>query len=407
MTFQNNRVNIPEGRHSLRGASSSDRWVNCPGSINLIDKVFKENPRKLRRSGEAAAEGNAAHTVAATALEDGSDIHEFRGIEYKVSDWVFMVDDQMEQGLQEYVDFVRSILGKFPDAKIYVEKPLSSMYDEDAFGTPDVVIIVPSEKLLIIIDLKYGKGITVEPNSKQLKYYGALALENHDFKFDKVDLWIAQPRIPHSKGTIRKASFTSDELLDWWFNSMLPAMEATRNPDAYLAIGEHCRFCPVRGHCPALKGETFNFDSDINPNHFTNEELGLAIDKLKTLIPYCTVLEDEAFKRAMSGHNIPGRKIVRKMSKRILKDEIFIETEEGERKISVEEAAKEQFGDQAFTEPKIKSPAQLDKLKGGKNFTARAAYKPDNGLTLVPIHDKREEVRRAMDRYMDQMEAEF
>lgn len=49
---------------------------------------------------------------------------------------------------------------------------------------------------------------------------------------------------------------------------------------------------------------------------------------------------------------------------------------------AAEELAQEQFGDQAFTRA-LKSPAQIEKLEGGKTFVAVASFKPDAPKKVV------------------------
>ena len=48
------------------------------------------------------------------------------------------------------------------------------------------------------------------------------------------------------------------------------------------------------------------------------------------------------------------------------------------------ELAREQIGDKAFTEPKLISPAQMEKLgELGKAFVSLASYKPEAGKKVV------------------------
>ena len=258
-----NRVVIEEGRHSNKGASSAHRWRNCYGSINLIEKLLKEGKIKSRTS-RAAAEGSAAHLVLASCLEDGSDAIDMKDMEIEVSDWIFIVDDEMIEGVQDLLDWVRNRISRAKDegfeVELHIERGLESITDDDAYGTSDVIIHIIGDRM-IIVDFKYGRGVTVEPDSDQNYYYGYLGVENYLKSPDDVKVvesWIAQPRIPHPNGTIRRHITNARELTDWWFNSLLPDMEATRKPDAPLTIGEHCRFCPAKGHCPALKSEVLS-----------------------------------------------------------------------------------------------------------------------------------------------------
>lgn len=401
-----NRIIVEDVEHSKRGASGAHRWLECPGSINLTDKLEAQGKR-VHRTNPAAAEGTAAHLVLSSCLEDGSDAHEMRGMMIEVGDWSFEVDDEMVEGVQMTLDFVRERCVRAElegfEVELHVERSLSSIFDEDAFGTPDVVIHILGDRL-IVIDFKYGRGVTVEPTSIQNKYYGYLAVENYLESPDAVKVvesWIAQPRIPHPGGLMRRHVTDPDELTAWWTEVILPGIQDTRNKDAHLTIGEHCRFCPNKAWCPALKRETFDFAVDVDPEYMTSEELGQALEKGKIIQKFMETLEAEAFKRLRAGEPVAGQKLVQKKGNRAWKSSMAVPDEEGQkREVQFEDAVVDAFGLDAYTEPAIKTPAQLEKLNAeAKDFTIRWAYKPDTGLTMAPVSDKRPEVRPAIERF--------
>lgn len=396
-----NRITVEPGKHSLRGASSASRWLACAGSINLTEKLVEQ---KLIHGGSSrpAAEGTAAHLVLSTCLEDGSDAHEMADIEIEVEDWIFIVDDEMIAGVQETLDWVRARVAQAEkdgfEVKLYIEKGLTSFMDEDVWGTADIIIHIIGDRL-IVVDFKYGRGVSVEPTSDQNAYYGYLGIENYlddSVSVEVVESWIAQPRIPHPEGTIRKHDTTVKELTDWWMAVVIPGIEATRKLDAHLVIGEHCRFCPNKGHCPALKTEIFEFPMGISSTHMDDEELGSALDKLKAILGLQSTFEAEALRRARKGSKIPGFKLVRMKSNRMFKDtmaEPSLDNADEMVEVAFEVAATAEFGLDAYSTPKLLSPAQMQKLDGGESFVAKWAYKPDKGLTLAAESDKRVEVR--------------
>jgi len=396
-----NRIIVEESHHSTRGASSAERWLPCPGTINLTEKLVKDGRINLGSS-RPAAEGTAAHLVLSTCLEDGSDAVDMDGITIEVQPWVFEVDKEMQEGVQETLDWVRSTIATYRaeghEVKLYIEKGLSSFTDEDAYGTADIIIHVVGVRL-IVVDFKYGRGVSVEPTSTQNAYYGYLGIENYadDAKPEfPVESWIAQPRIPHPDGTIRKHDTTTGELSHWWMNTILPGIAATRDPDAPLVIGEHCRWCPNRGHCPALKNETFEFPMGIDTGHLTDDELGDLLLKLDAIEALKPVLQSEALRRARQGSKIKGRKLVVMRSNRIFKDTMPIpDPNDADEmiEITITDAIMEQFGLEAYAEPKLRSPNQIESLEGGKEFASRWAYSPNKGLTLAAESDKRREVR--------------
>ncbi len=401
-----NRIIVEPGKHSSRGASSAHRWLNCAGSINLTEELARKGLIDFGSS-RPAAEGTAAHLVLSTCLEDGSDAQDMADMEIAVEDWVFVVDKEMVDGVQQTLDWVRARIAKAKKAgfevKVYVEKGMSSFTDPDAYGTGDVLIHIVGDRL-IVADFKYGKGVTVEPDSDQNAYYGYLGIENYiddPASIKVVESYIAQPRIPHPEGKIRKHVTNCEELTDWWMGTVIPGIEATRDPGAPLVIGEHCKWCPNKGNCPALKQETFEFPMGIEVSHLNDEELGAVLVKLEAIISLQPVMEAEALRRARSGDKIPGRKLVRKKSNRKFKEVMALPDPTDANttvEVTLEKAIMDTFGLEAYAEPKMRSPNQLEDLDGGSEFTAKWAYTPDNGLTLAKSSDKRGEVRPNIER---------
>jgi hypothetical protein len=393
-------VRIEEGKHSTVGASSAYRWLACPGSVGLAAKLVEQG-HNINRTSRAAAEGTAAHTVLSDCLDSGRDAHEMAGNVLAVSDFEFVVDDEMVEAVQECLDFVREKVTRYESeghtVHLYVEKGLSSVWDEEVYGTADVIIHVVGERL-VVIDFKYGKGVTVEPTSIQNGYYGYLAVENYlgsDESVKVVESWIAQPRIPHAGGTLRRHITSEAALSDWWFSVILPGIQATREEDASFSIGEQCRFCPAKNNCPALKGEAFDVKTDIDPSHLTGDELGQLLVKVDAVKRYLEGLQSEAYTRCLRGDDVAGFKIVKKMSKRVWKPDAEMELE-----------AFELFGKDAYKKPDMLTPPQLEKaVDGGKEFVKKWAYKPENGLTLAPNSDKRSAVVSLMDEFISGSDA--
>ena len=95
----------------------------------------------------------------------------------------------------------------------------------------------------------------------------------------------------------------------------------------------------------------------------------------------CKAVDDTVFGRMMAGKDIPNRKLVKARSNREWKEEGY-------------QALEDKFGDDAYTMRKIKSPSEVEKMLGGKQMTARHAFKPDKGLTVARSDDKRMAVNR-------------
>lgn len=394
---KNHILNVEEIEHSKLGASSADRWMHCPASIRLIDNL----PPEAFEASEPAAEGTAAHELAALCLQTKSDAWEHAGKIYKVSKYEFEVNQNMIEAVQGYLDFVWGIMAKYDDAILHVERSLSSFLHDLAFGTADITIEVPSKRLMIIVDYKHGRHVVCEPEGSQTRYYGYLALENSDYDdFNTVELWIYQPRHYHPKGSARNYNIGAEELTDWFTNECVPAMDATNDPESLFGIGDWCRFCPAKHDCPALRKEMTEFQIDLPVGSLTGDELGALLDTGDKIKKYLDALTKEAYRRIMQGTAVKGRKLVNKKSNRTWKHEKTVDGESVE--LDIEKLLKKQFGDDAYQPKNIKTPPNIEILPEGKGFVKKYAYKPQTGLTMAAITDKRIEVKPLIDKFMKQ-----
>lgn len=385
--------------HSRIGPSSAKRWLNCAASVPFIVKL---GAAANDDESEQAALGTVAHAVGAECLLTGSDAWEFAGREYAQGEFTFIVDEDMVLSVQTWVDFVRELMKKYEKhgAMLYVEKRVHSDYDEEAFGTSDTIIEVPG-LLIIIIDFKNG-FVIVEPNDPQLKLYAQYSYEQRSQAMrgdgepkHGMELYIVQPRAPHPKGPIRKHTTNAVELEDWMMEEVLPKIGDTRNPDACFVVGDWCKYCPGLGLCPATRKTMQELPLETPLDILPDEELGRLRKLKKVNTKFFEALDREALRRVKDeGRSVPGCKLVHKQGDRVFKASMLLKDEETEEEVTVtiEDHLKKVYGDDAYTEPKMKSPAQIEKLPGGKAITAMWAYKPDTGYTLADEDDTREPV---------------
>lgn len=377
---------VEDVAHSTLGASSAARWMACPGSVKLAEKAGPE----AHKSGYAAAEGSAAHKVLEDCLNNRSEPWEFIGRVYKIDDFEITVDQDMTDAVQRALDYIMDTLDPKMLPHLKAERQMSSITHEKAFGTADITATANCMDLPIhIMDYKHGAGIPVEPDSAQTKYYGYLFVEHLDLYGDAdVQLHILQPRIPHPKGCFRTYHTTPDELREWWNTQVLPAMAATEDENAILQTGDHCRFCPAKLLCPALKEEYESIEVDSRPEGLSTEEIGDILKRGERVKKWLSELAEEGFRRAIKGEKVPNYKVVRKTSTRVWKD-------------GAEEKIVDKYDQEAYVK-KLRSPPQLEKLPGGRKFVAEWAYKPDTGVTLAPESDTREEITSPLDQYLDE-----
>ena len=375
--------------HSPLGASGSYRWLpppyggGCEASPTLSSGV--DDPES-----EYAALGTAAHTLAAQCLENDADAWVLLGVPRHNE---IAPDKDMADAVQVYLDAVRRAHPGRGQGNTWIERrfhcpSVHSLF----FGTADLVHL--ENDTLHVWDYKHGAGIVVEvQQNPQLMYYavGALTDLNLWAKVLKVVLHIAQPRGWHSSGPIRDWSISTHDLWKWTHDTLVPAMNRVEAGSSITRSGEHCRFCPARYRaCPQLAKDanelealmkTMN-DSGGAP-HLTNEQVGRLLTLGETLKIAAKAARETGFARAEKGGIIPGWKLAQARSNREWKE-------------SAEVAARDKFSDRAFTLPELKSPAGIDELPLGKEFTSEYAFKPNAGLQLVPASDTRQEAGPAV-----------
>lgn len=400
---------MPSSVHAILGASSASRWLACPGSVREIASL----PRYAREQTSIyAKEGTAAHYLSEKCLVDGLDPKDFRGLwigDHGVissekekpdlpGDW-FEIGEEMIDALTLYLNEVYGHLERLGNAELTVERTVYPIPGrEDMFGTADVIIHEPYGEI-VVIDLKYGKGVVVETEwNDQAMYYGLGALREvgGDADVSKVTLVIVQPRAPHHDGPVRRWTLPSAELIE--FSDTLSAgADRTKDADAPLIAGDHCRFCPVRPTCPALKEKLFStmvvqvpddLDEIKEPESHVrlpdpHDPMELARAKaIADLAEFWAKEVNVLVQRALEhGVKVPGFKLVRKTAHRRWKDASDLE-----RRLT----NKAGVGVDDIYVKKLKSPAQLEKnLKLGKKWVARHCEKPEGGLTVAPNNDPR------------------
>ncbi len=399
--------------HAKYSASGSYQWLKCPGSIGmrqLVNKLIEEGRAKQAPPSQAAQLGTAAHKLLEICLTQKLDAQEFFGYELEVDGETFIVDDNMADSVQMCVDYVNSLLEKYPDAELLLEQRIdvSSFIGPDMFGTADIVINIPFEKI-IVIDYKHGQGVFVDiEGNAQLRYYALGVAINEDFDFDMIEMTIVQPRCPCKDGfgPIRTEEITVDELHKWakelkiGYEKAKEAEEvivkANKPLDEYLNAGSHCKFCPAIPLCPAMHEKIYidaamDFsDEDKTKLQPTKKPPNIDIDRIKLILDNGDMIKkyiDEVFSFAQNllenGQEIPGYKLVKKRAYAKFKnDELDV----------IEKLVELGFDRDIITRVKLETLTKLKKICG-KETVDSLTYIPDTGTTIVPITDKRPSIR--------------
>ena len=339
-------------KHASHGASSAHRWMACPGSIRLSEGIED-------RPSADAAEGTAAHKVAELCLSGDRDAIEL--IDRRIEGHV--VDAEMAEHVQTYLDVIRTERGDTGMLGIEMEVDVGKWLKAPVpmFGTADAVVVDDNCDTLKVGDLKYGAGVVVEARGNpQPRYYalGALIGLGWPSHINQVETIIVQPRAPHPDSPVRREVLDVVELIAW-SGELLGAVHATLAEDAPLVPGSHCRFCPAKTVCPALRDqaltlaqEEFGGSGPPQPVDLTPEEIGRYLDAAEQVEDWIRALRDHAHGRLEAGDAVPGWKLVKKRATRKWRDPdgaaVELLTEHG---LSIE----------AVYDQKLRSPAQVEK----------------------------------------------
>jgi DNA polymerase len=229
--FINQRFVKPvESAHAPLPPSSAERWLNCPGSV-AAERTL--GPMEVEST--FALEGTEAHRIFAACLERNLDPAELTE------------DPLMLIPLRHALLIARNVIaGRRFKVEIRLE-PLPGI--GKVWGTADVLVFDEHDRLVAVLDLKFGAGVTVEPTSPQLAIYGLLGTQQFGGHPDGIALHILQPRRQHVQGPHRWRHMPTDEM-DRLFADLQQAVEAAEDPAAPRIAGEWCRFCAARSDCP-------------------------------------------------------------------------------------------------------------------------------------------------------------
>lgn len=311
--------------HAKLSPSASKRWMSCPGSVQLIEKL-----KPVEKSNPNADEGTVAHAVAEKCLKGNWYASQMIGKKILVGNTHHTVTKTMAEHVQTYLDYVKE---KATGQNLMIEHrcTLKSLKVPGLDGgTSDAVI--KSTFGVEVIDLKYGQGVVVEvEDNPQLMQY-ALGVILSDAALCKknvpVTMTIVQPRAYHEDGPIRSIVMSSTDLINWAKEELVPAAKATREKDAPLAAGDsQCKFCPVAGQCPALYKKTQEIAvSDFNTlpavESLTQEQVLRVLDHADMIRSFIVAVEQHAKTLMDQGAKIPGYKLVEKTKHRKFVEDI-------------------------------------------------------------------------------------
>lgn len=382
--------------------------MNCAGG--LLPNLLAPDDSKVE-----AAEGSVAHGVGEAWLRAKKKPRHLLNTKQEMQGYKIEIDTEMFNYVQEYVDWCSWLPGQhFVETKVYYSQitPLAVQG-----GTADHVACTYQK--MVITDLKYGKGVLVaaKGNTQGLLYALGFFYEwDWLYDFQTIEIRICQPRMFN----LDTWTITRAELLAFAEEAKSKAFAAWRI-DAPRTPGlKQCAFCRVKADCaahyhwqnemsagiwsdliePVTAEEVVALKDNIEMQRVAKfiEPHRLTTAQLAKIYPFRSMFEgwwatvhNELNIRAAAGQDVPGMKLVRGRSKRVIKDKkLALATLMLDYDLTHDELIKEVMSSPAEIEKLLRKHGHRPKDLG--DILDPLVYKPMGKPTLVSDADKRDAI---------------
>ncbi len=389
-------------KHALLSPSSAHRWLECTPSARL-----EETSNIIDAPSPYAREGTEAHSLAELKLSYmlGKISPKVYGNKFELflSSSEFY-NTEFNEYVTNYCNEVMNIITMdYENQEIEVHLEAVVTFEDivpKGSGTSDVVIV--GKDFIHIIDLKFGRGVAVSAiDNSQLKLYALGALRKYRLNgvFTKARMTIIQPRL----NDITTDEMVVSDLNDWALNYVKPRAELAMRGEGAITPGDHCKFCKIKHSCEALATQqlkraqeefelTVTTDDTgvptiLEPNQMSPDMLARILEIGPKFSAWFKEVTEYAKKSMVyDGLELPGFKVVRGVSRRVITDQDRIA-----------EILRTNGYDEAdyLSEPKLLSLTKLEKNIGKKMFNQLAGdyiIKPEGKPIVVSADDKREAI---------------
>lgn len=368
--------------HHEFGPSSLKRRLNCLAS-------YQAEAGAPDKESEYALLGTAAHKLAEQCRNDDKPAKTYLGMTIDVrridgSFKEFIVDQNMVDSVQEYIDHVNSLPGvDFNEQLIRYEEDVPGewfAHGYGGFGTLDAAR--GNDGVTYIRDFKHGEGVKVYARDNDQLLGCALGFYRtwgHLFDIQEFDLGICQPRLDH----LDTWRVSLDYVLEWARLKLTPGVEhAVKTPLAELEYraGDWCQFCKIKEKCKARAEAQFakalgdsgfsDLDDALDqsvlgvkqPGQYSNEELERIVlsGALSQLRKWASDIE-----RYVWGETAAGRttltKLVGGKNARVWKQTVDVRA-----KLLEQDGVTE---DHLYLPREMRSVSQMEQALGKKLFT--------------------------------------
>jgi hypothetical protein len=282
-----------EKKHAILSPSSADRWLVCTGSVL---SAHIKTP-----SSTEAEEGTLAHALA-------EKIYNLKKSGKPVQEEIDKISDvEMQLAVNDYINFLASLGGEFTtECTISLEQVTG---EENAVCTIDAIHCDKINKIVNIVDFKYGVGSYIKADCNQLMLYVCAVftkfktLQDYEFR-----TYIFQPRLENvSSYVLRK-----DEILNKLAIFRASAARCLdvlfdREKPSFVPGVSSCRYCPKKGACSAQIRAVEEFLTRSSYD-CTPAEISSLYGQIKAVKDACKSVSDRAFDLAQK-NLLPGYKL--------------------------------------------------------------------------------------------------
>lgn len=433
-------TNIPDNGHHILSPSGYSGWAKCTGGMNGLGEARASNQDNI-----ASVEGTLGHYLLEICitlwisplvldytpdcflidakkwvdkiLNNNNNTEEVRFFAEQCYDelatctFTQEMREEIEKCYQRILVYKNDGWTILPEGKVSLESYFGHKHCD---GTSDIIMYKGNR--LIIVDLKYGKGIEVEPlNSGQLQLYcgGACAyLWSLGISVDRITLVIMQPRINNGYWKAWETNYSNlyaflmeaKDLSITALNVLSGTGEATYKPSVSSCMWCHRRkgdnACTKRMEFALTSVQDMFAEAEIvegdpiTTDGISNETLADIVLRTPYITAFLRDMADEAHSRAKKGQAIPGNKIVKGRSARSWKEKVD--------NVLVSTFVKAGIQPQECFNIALKSPAQMGKVKldkEQKKVVKEATHFSYGSNILVPNSDKREAVLTVADKF--------
>lgn len=370
-------------KHALLSASKASRWLNCTPSAKLEDQYGEEG------SSVYAEEGTLAHEIAELYLRRALGQITTRSFNRDLKKLMEheLYKPEMLGHAEMYRDYLLEAIAeaktRTPDPTILVEEKIDfSEIVAEGSGTGDSGLI--ADRVLEVVDYKYGKGVKVmAEKNDQLSLYALGLLLKYELAYDiqTVKLTIIQPRLGH----IDSWTVPVADLWAWAENFVRPRAELAAKGEGDPNPGEWCRWCKVKAICRAFANDCMELAEKTelrDPELLTDEEMLEINSKIPSILDWADAVKEYMLTEALKGKTWPGLKLVAGRSVRKWIDESKV----------IETLKDLGYDEEKYMVSKLVGIPAVESLMGKPAFNkglSKLVMLPPGKPTLVPESDKR------------------